>query len=144
MKLIIQRVSQAEVKVKHKTVGKIAYGHLVFLGIHRDDNEKKADILVKKLLNLRIMPDENKKMNRSVVDIRGNILVVSQFTLYADTSSRRPGFTKAAKPNKAKKLYNYFLQKLKEGGLKIVSGEFSSYMKVSLINDGPVTITLEV
>jgi len=144
MKLIIQRVSQAEVKVRNKTVGKIVKGYFVLLGIHKDDTEKKADTLIKKLLNLRIMPDKNKKMNLSVVDIKGDILVVSQFTLYADTSSRRPGFTQAAKPDKAKKLYNYFLQKLRESKLNIQAGEFGSYMTISLINDGPATITLEI
>lgn len=144
MKLVVQRVKNANVSVNGKTTGKIDSGLLVLLGITHDDNKEIADYLVKKLCNLRIFEDENEKMNLSVKDINGKLLIVSQFTLYADTTSgNRPSFTNAAKPDTANELYEYFKQKCKESGLEVQSGIFGADMQVELINDGPVTIILE-
>ena len=144
MKLIIQRVKKANVTVDKKPVGSINAGYVILLGVKKDDTEKQADKLAEKLLNLRIMADDEGKMNRSIVDVQGEILVISQFTLYADTKSRRPGFTDAADPEDAERLYTYFVQQLKKSKLKIETGIFGAYMAVELINDGPITITLEI
>ena len=144
MKLVIQRVKKASVTVDEKIVGKIDKGLLVFLGVTHDDNEEKVDYLVIKICNLRIFEDENEKMNLSVKDVNGSLLIVSQFTLYADTSSgNRPSFTNAAKPEFADKLYESFKQKCKNCGLEVQSGIFGANMQVELINDGPVTIVME-
>ena len=144
MKLLIQRVKKASVTVDEKIVGKIDKGLLVFLGVTHDDNEEKVDYLVKKICNLRIFEDENEKMNLSVKDVNGSLLIVSQFTLYADTSSgNRPSFTNAAKPEFADKLYKSFKQKCKNCGLEVQSGIFGANMQVELNNDGPVTIVME-
>lgn len=127
-----------------RKIGNIQKGLLVFLGVTHTDTKENADYLVKKLLNLRIFKDENNKMNLSVKDINGKILIISQFTLYADTTSgNRPSFTNAASPEYANELYEYFKDKCKESGLNIQSGEFGADMKVELLNDGPVTIILE-
>lgn len=144
MRLLIQRVKYACVEVDEKEVGKIDNGLLVFIGIHEEDSQDKIDYLVKKLIELRIFEDSNQKMNLSVTDIQGSVLVVSQFTLYADCKKgRRPDFTKAAKPDKAKDLYLLFTEKLKESGIHTETGIFATDMKVTLTNDGPVTIILE-
>lgn len=144
MRLLIQRVSKASVKVEGECVGKINKGFLVFLGITHEDTKDNVDYLVNKLYNLRVFEDENEKMNLSIKDINGEILIVSQFTLYADTShGNRPSFTNAAKPDKANELYEYFIEKAKQTGLKIEAGIFGADMKVELLNDGPVTILLE-
>ncbi len=144
MRLLIQRVSKASVKVEGKCVGKINKGFLVFLGITHGDTKDNVDYLVNKLYNLRVFEDENEKMNLSIKDINGEILIVSQFTLYADTShGNRPSFINAAKPDKANELYEYFIEKAKQTGLKIEAGIFGADMKVELLNDGPVTILLE-
>ena len=144
MRLLVQRVSKASVKVDNKIIGKIDKGFLVFLGITHEDNEKTADYLVKKLLNLRVFKDENEKMNLSVNDIKGELLIISQFTLYAKTKEgNRPSFTDAAKPDYANKLYEYFIKKCKAEGINVQTGKFGANMKVELINDGPVTIMLE-
>lgn len=145
MKLLIQRVNKASVEVNESNIGKIKKGLLVFLGITHTDNEEIADYLVNKLVNLRIFEDENEKMNLSIKDIEGQLLIISQFTLYADTkkSGNRPSFTDAAKPEHANKLYKYFIDKCKENRIYTQTGEFGSNMKVQLLNDGPVTIILE-
>ena len=144
MKLLIQRVKEAEVKVDDKIVGKIDKGFLVLIGITHTDTEKEADYLAKKLVNLRVFEDENGKMNLSVKDIKGKLLLVSQFTLYANCENgNRPSFTDAAKPDIANDLYEYFCEKCSEYEIEIQKGIFGTDMKVKLINDGPVTILLE-
>lgn len=144
MKLVIQRVKWASVKVNDEIIGKIDKGFLVLLGVGPEDTEEKADYLVQKLIKLRIFEDENGKMNLAIKDIRGELLIVSQFTLYADcTGGNRPSFTNAAKPEKANELYEYFMQKCIEQNVKVEHGEFGADMKVELLNDGPVTIILE-
>ena len=144
MKLVIQRVKNAKVEVDNKVVGSIEKGFLVLLGVTHNDTKEIADYLVKKLVNLRVFEDENGKMNLGLNDINGELLIVSQFTLYADcTSGNRPSFTNAARPDLAKELYEYFCDKCKENNIKAERGIFGADMKVSLLNDGPVTIVLE-
>ena len=144
MKLVIQRVTKASVEVENKIIGQIEKGFLVLLGVGPEDNYELADCLVEKLCNLRVFEDENKKMNLSIQDIDGELLIVSQFTLYADCKKgNRPSFANAAKPEKANELYEYFIEKSKIKVRKVEHGEFGADMKVSLINDGPVTIILE-
>jgi D-tyrosyl-tRNA(Tyr) deacylase len=144
MKLVIQRVKEASASINGKIIGKINKGFLVLLGISQEDTEEKIDWLVKKLINLRIMADKDGKMNLKLADVGGEILVVSQFTLFADCKKgNRPSFIAAASPEKAEKLYNLFIKKLKEEKAKIKTGEFGAMMQISLINDGPVTIILE-
>ena len=144
MKLLVQRVSRASVEVEGKIVGKINKGFLVLLGITHTDNEKIADYLVNKLINLRVFKDENNKMNLSVNDVNGELLIISQFTLYADCSGgNRPSFVNAAKPEYANELYEYFLKKCEEYDVHVEHGVFGAHMEVSLLNDGPVTIELE-
>lgn len=148
MKLVIQRVSHASVEVDGNLIGKIQKGLLVFLGIKDTDDDSLIDYLVEKLIYLRIFHDENGKMNLSLCDVKGDILIVSQFTLYADcTQGRRPSFIKSAKGDLAKDLYESFIQKVKDAvksyGLKVETGMFGAEMKVNLLNDGPVTIILE-
>ena len=144
MKLVIQRVTNASVTVENNIVGKIGKGFLALLGVGPEDTEKEADYLVQKLIKLRVFEDQNGKMNLSLKDIEGELLIVSQFTLYADcTGGNRPSFTNAAKPEKANELYKYFMQKCKEESIKLEHGIFGADMKVELLNDGPVTIILE-
>lgn len=144
MKLVIQRVSNAKVEVENKIIGQIEKGFLVLLGVGPEDTTEIADFLVEKLCNLRVFEDENQKMNLSIKDIDGELLIVSQFTLYADCKKgNRPSFSNAAKPEKANELYEYFMEKCKEKVKKVEHGEFGADMKVSLLNDGPVTIILE-
>lgn len=143
MRAVIQRVKKASVSVGKRTVGKIGLGFLILVGVKDGDSEKDAQILAKKILELRIMADEKDLMNQSIVDVEGEILVVPQFTLYADTSKgRRPSFVKAAKPEMAKKLIEKFITELKKGRLRVEKGKFGAKMEVALINDGPVTIIL--
>lgn len=144
MKLVIQRVANATVKVEGETIGEIEKGFLVLVGMKQGDTKEQADILVKKLCNLRVFEDENNKMNLSIKDINGKLLIVSQFTLYADCKKgNRPSFIEAARPEEAEPLYEYFKQKCMEEGIEIQSGKFGADMKVSLLNDGPVTIIIE-
>ncbi len=145
MKLVIQRVTKASVTVENSIVGKISKGFLVLLGVGPEDTEKEANYLVQKLIKLRVFEDENGKMNLSLKDIEGELLIVSQFTLYADcTGGNRPSFTNAAKPEKANELYEYFIKKCEEENIRVEHGIFGADMKVELLNDGPVTIVLEV
>ena len=144
MKVVIQRVSEANVKVDGKTVGEIQQGLLLLVGIDEDDREPDADWLAQKILNLRIFGDEEGKLNRSVIDIQGQILCISQFTLIADyKKGNRPSFIKAAKPAVAVPLFEYFKTLLSQSHLKVESGIFGADMKVSLLNDGPVTIVMD-
>lgn len=144
MKLVIQRVKRASVEVDNKMVGKIDKGFLVLLGVGPEDTEEIADFLVQKLIKLRVFEDENEKMNLSIKDVGGELLIVSQFTLYADCNGgNRPSFTNAAKPDKANELYEYFIKKCKEENIKVEHGIFAADMQVELLNDGPVTILLE-
>ncbi len=144
MKLVIQRVKRASVEVNKEIIGKIKQGFLVLIGIGPNDTQDEADYLAKKLIKLRVFEDDNGKMNLSIKDINGELLVVSQFTLYADCSAgNRPSFVNAAKPEKANELYEYFIEKCKEENINVEHGEFGADMKVELLNDGPVTIILE-
>lgn len=143
MKLLVQRVLEAEVEVDHKTTGRIGHGLLAFLGVEKGDTADKADFLASKLISLRIFEDEAGKMNLSVQDIGGGILVISQFTLAADTThGNRPGFSTAEAPDKAKVLYDYFNELLQKKGIPPQNGIFQADMKVKLINDGPATFLL--
>ncbi|MGN7756644.1 D-aminoacyl-tRNA deacylase [Chryseobacterium sp. 22532] len=144
MKVVIQRVSEAHVKVDGKVVGEIKKGLMLLTGIDENDEKADAEWLVQKILNLRIFGDEDDKLNLSVKDISGEILCISQFTLIADyKKGNRPSFIKAAKPDKAIPLFDYFKEELAKSGLKTESGIFGADMKVSLINDGPVTIVMD-
>jgi D-tyrosyl-tRNA(Tyr) deacylase len=144
MKIVIQRVSEAGVKVDGNTVGEIGKGLMLLVGIDENDEKADADWLVQKILNLRIFGDEDDKLNLSVKDISGEILCISQFTLIADyKKGNRPSFIKAAKPDKAIPLFDYFKEEMAKSGLKTESGIFGADMKVSLINDGPVTIVMD-
>ncbi|MBZ5581922.1 MAG: D-tyrosyl-tRNA(Tyr) deacylase [Acidobacteriia bacterium] len=144
MRLVIQRVTAARVVVDESTTGEIGAGLLVFLGISKSDLSADADYLLEKLLTLRIFPDEAGKMNRSVADAGGSILVVSQFTLYGDCRrGRRPSFDEAAPPQQALTLYNYFIDSARKGPVPVESGVFQAMMQVRLVNDGPVTILLD-
>lgn len=144
MKAVIQRVTEAEVKVDGKTTGRITNGLLLLIGIDEQDERTDADWLVQKILNLRIFGDDEGKLNLSVLDISGEILCISQFTLIADyKKGNRPSFIKAAKPEKAIPLFDYFKEEISRSGLKTQSGIFGADMKVTLLNDGPVTIVMD-
>lgn len=144
MRVVIQRVSKASVSVEGTVVGSIDKGLLVLLGVGQDDDEKDLDYLCDKIANLRIFEDENGKMNKSLVDIKGELLVVSQFTLYGDVrKGRRPNFMNAAEPKKAECMYLEFVNKIRKTGIKVETGKFGEHMHVELINDGPVTILLD-
>ena len=144
MKAVIQRVSEANVKVDGKIAGEISHGLLLLIGIDEEDEKTDADWLVQKILNLRIFGDEDGKLNLSVMDISGEILCISQFTLIADyKKGNRPSFIKAAKPDKAIPLFEYFKMEIAKSNLKIESGIFGADMKVSLLNDGPVTVVMD-
>lgn len=141
---LIQRVNNAKVLIAKKVYSEISHGYLIFLGIFQDDNEEDIDKLVDKIVNLRIMADAQGKMNRSILDTKGEILVVSQFTLCADvTGGRRPSFVNAKNPQDAEKLYEQFAQKLKAKNLSVKTGKFAAYMDVQLSNDGPVTLIVK-
>lgn len=144
MKILVQKVLSASVAVENKVVAQIGAGYLLFIGIEKGDTTAQVDYLAKKVTNFRIFTDENDKMNLSIQDVGGEILAVSQFTLAADLSrGNRPGFDTAAAPQEAEPLYEYFVQKLRENGLKVQIGIFQADMKVALINDGPCTFILQ-
>ena len=144
MKFLVQRVNSASVEVENKIVGKINKGFLVLIGITHNDNKETADYLIKKLINLRVFEDENQKMNLNINQVNGELLLISQFTLYANTKDgNRPSFVEAAKPDYANELYEYIIEELKKTNIKVETGIFGADMQVSLVNDGPVTIELE-
>ncbi len=146
MRAVVQRVEHAKVEVKQKIVGEIEKGLLVFLGVDNNDTDKDIGWMVKKVPNLRVFEDDQGKMNRSVLDVKGDMLVISQFTLYGDCrKGRRPSFSNAASPEVAKELYDEFCVILSKThpSLKVAKGVFQADMKVSLINDGPVTLLLD-
>ena len=142
MKLVVQRVSNASVEVEGTIVGEIQEGLMVLVGFGENDTQKEADYLSRKLVKLRIFPDENGRMNKSVKDIGGKLLLIPQFTLYAHTKKNRPSFHKALAPDRATELFDYFSAKCSED-IEVETGEFGAYMRVSLLNNGPVTILLE-
>jgi D-tyrosyl-tRNA(Tyr) deacylase len=144
MKAIIQRVSKALVRVENEKIAQIKCGMMVLLGVKSDDTEKEAELLAKKTVNLRIFSDKEGKMNLSLLDIQGEVLVVSQFTLYGNCKKgRRPSFIDAALPEKADLLYQYYVQCLKNNNISVQTGQFQAMMQVELINEGPVTIILD-
>lgn len=144
MKVVIQRVEHASVTIDGQIHGRIGKGYLVLLGVGHDDDEATADRIVKKMIGLRIFADENGKTNLSLKDVGGSLLIVSQFTLYADCRhGNRPGFTDAAKPDRANALYEYFVKKCAEQVENVQTGSFGADMKVELLNDGPFTIILD-
>jgi D-tyrosyl-tRNA(Tyr) deacylase len=144
VKALLQRVSRASVSVGGEEVGKIGPGLVVLLGVADGDTEKDADYLVQKIVNLRIFTDDRDKFNLSALDVRGELLFVSQFTLLADTiKGRRPSFTGAAPPQQAEALFNYAVSLAKESGLKVATGRFQQHMQVEIHNDGPVTVMLD-
>ena len=144
MRLVIQRVSKASVEIEGKVNGKIDEGFMLLVGITNDDNKEVVEKMADKLINLRIFEDENEKLNLSLMDVKGEILSISQFTLYANCKKgRRPSFLDAAKPEISKPLYEYFNKELENAGVHIETGIFGAMMKVSLINDGPTTIILD-
>jgi D-tyrosyl-tRNA(Tyr) deacylase len=144
MRVVLQRVTGAKVEVDGKPAGEIGSGLLVLLGVAKGDAEADADALVDKIVNLRVFTDENHKMNRSLLDAGGSLLIVSQFTLYGDCrKGRRPSFDAAAPAEEARALYEYFVGKARESGLRVETGVFQAHMAVSLTNDGPVTLVIE-
>lgn len=144
MKLVIQRVKNASVEVEKKVVGKIEKGFLVLIGIKSGDTKEQADYLVKKLCNLRVFTDENGKMNLPLKEVGGQLLIVSQFTLYGNCSDgNRPSFIEAARPEEAIPMYEYFCEECAKKGIEVQKGIFGADMKVQLLNDGPVTIIIE-
>ncbi len=144
MRAVIQRVDRAQVRVEGQSVGQIGRGLLVLLGVGQGDTQKEADFLLEKVIHLRIFEDPAGKMNLSLLDTNGAMMLISQFTLYADCrKGRRPSFTEAAPPETARALYEYFLEKANLTGLRISSGVFQAMMEVELVNSGPVTIVLD-
>ena len=144
MKLVIQRVSRASVTVRGSVIGQIGQGYLVLVGVGREDTKEDADRLVRKMIGLRIFSDENRKINKSLKDVDGQLLLISQFTLYADCRhGNRPGFTDAGDPEKAKELYEYMIDSCRREIPVVEQGEFGADMKVELVNDGPFTILLD-
>lgn len=144
MRAVVQRVSSSKVTVNENTIGSINKGLLVLLGVTHEDTSSDVDYLLEKIVNLRIFEDENEKMNLSLKDVKGELLVVSQFTLYGDCKKgRRPNFTNAAKPDLATKLYEEFIKKAIKEGIKVETGEFGAHMMVELVNDGPVTMLID-
>lgn len=144
MRVVIQRVKEAKIEVDGNVVGSIGKGLLIYLGIGKDDSEKDVEFIADKLVNLRIFPDENDKMNLSILDVEGAILLVSQFTLYGDCrKGRRPGFDLAGEPQTAEKLYEMTIRAIRQKGIPVETGVFAAHMDVTSINDGPVTFLLD-
>ena len=144
MKAVVQRVSESSVTIDSEVVGKIGTGLMVLLGVAVEDTEKEADYLAEKIINLRIFSDEKGKMNLSLLDVGGEMLVVSQFTLLGDCrKGRRPSFIAAAGPEMGNALYAYFVDYMRQKGITVATGRFGAMMDVSLVNDGPVTLILE-
>ena len=141
---LVQRVAACEVAVDDKIVGKIDRGMLILLGVHREDTDRDLELIARKCIGLRIFPDENGKMNRSVIDVDGEILVVSQFTLFGDVRrGLRPFFGDAADPAKGEEYYNRFMDMVSQAGIPVQGGTFGAHMMVNIVNDGPVTLTLD-
>jgi D-aminoacyl-tRNA deacylase len=144
VRAVVQRVSEASVRVEHELKGRIGPGLVVLLGVQVGDGEADADVLADKVLNLRIFPDDAGQMNRSVLDARGGLLVVSQFTLLGDArKGRRPSYIDAARPEEADRLYGHVVERLRASGLEVATGVFRAMMDVALVNQGPVTILLD-
>lgn len=144
MRTVVQRVKECRVDVKDRTVGTIGHGLLIFLGVGEGDSKKDCDYLTNKIAHLRIFPDKNDLMNLSLLDTGGAALVVSQFTLWGDCrKGRRPSFVRAARPEMARELYEYFIDLLRQKGIDVATGQFQEMMDVYLINDGPVTLMLD-
>ncbi len=144
MRLVVQRVKQASVRIQNETVGEIGPGLLIFLGVGQDDTEEDVGYLVEKVLHLRIFADRQGRLNLSLTDIHGSLMIVSQFTLWGDCrKGRRPSFSHSAPPEKAEPLYQLFIQKATEAGLTVAAGRFQELMEVYSINDGPVTLLLD-
>jgi D-tyrosyl-tRNA(Tyr) deacylase len=144
MRAVIQRVSRGSVLVDGEEIGAIGSGLVILLGVHRDDNTEDGKYLARKIVNLRIFSDENGKMNRSLLDVGGQALIVSQFTLWGDTrKGRRPSFIKAAEPDQAEKLYQDFVSEMNRQNITTATGEFGAMMELALINEGPVTLVLD-
>jgi D-tyrosyl-tRNA(Tyr) deacylase len=144
MRAVVQRVSRAKVTINQQIVGELGLGLLVLLGVGRDDTEADAEYLAEKIAGLRIFEDEQGKMNRSVHDVGGSVLAVSQFTLYGDVRrGKRPSFDAAAPPERARKLYEFFVERIRAASLRCETGRFQEMMQVELVNEGPVTILLD-
>ncbi len=144
MRGVVQRVIHGKVTVGDKVVGKIGKGILLFLGIGKDDDEKDLEYIFDKTINLRIFEDEDRKMNRSLMDVKGQLLIVPQFTLYGDCrKGRRPGFSESASADIAKKMYRRFIDKAREKGIETETGKFAAMMDVEFVNQGPVTLILD-
>ncbi len=143
MRAIVQRVARAEVRTEGRTLGKIGHGFVILLGVGRGDTEADADYILDRVIGLRVFADGEGKMNLALATVGGALLVVSQFTLHADVSQRRPSFTLAASPEKAAWLYEYVLSRARALGVSVASGEFGAEMELELVNDGPVTIILD-
>lgn len=144
MRIVIQRINHGQVIARERLISESGPGLAVFLAVAKDDTEVNADYLIEKIKHLRIFEDDQGKMNRSLLEVNGDLLLVSEFTLYGDcTKGNRPSFSQAAPPAEAQRLYDYFVRSLKNSGLRVATGEFQATMKVTLENDGPVTFVLE-
>jgi D-tyrosyl-tRNA(Tyr) deacylase len=144
MRVVLQRVKEARVDVAGETVGSISTGFLILIGVTATDTQQDADYLADKVINLRIFPDEEHRMNRSILEVGGSLLVVSQFTLYGDCrKGRRPSFDRAAPPEQARRLYEYFIERLTSRNIIVQTGVFQAEMQIHLVNDGPVTFILD-
>lgn len=143
MRAVVQRVSRAEVRVRGQTIGKIGPGFAILLGVGRGDTEADADFIADRTVGMRVFANTAGKMNLALDAVGGGVLVISQFTLFADTSQRRPSFVNAAAPDEAQRLYDFFLSRMRARGVKVETGEFGAMMEVELVNDGPVTIILD-